>query len=109
MADNEQLIETVRITLLPAEALEAVKPAKIPMLAPKVTGLPREGVRAKFGASEYTLYHEFLQSIYDAVLITDWEGHILDGNTRSTEFLRYEIRELREKTIFDIICGFDAA
>src|ERR1035437_6221032 len=109
MADNEQLIETVRITLLPAEALEAVKPAKIPMLTPKVAGLPREGIRAKFGASEYTLYHEFLQSIYDAVLITDWEGHILDGNARSTEFLGYALSELRDMAIFDVICGFDEA
>lgn len=108
MAHNEQLAQTLRIKL-PVEALEAAKPAKRPKLASKVAGLPREAVRAKLGASEFTLYHEFLQSIYDAVLITDWEGHLLDGNTRSTEFLRYEVRELREKSIFDIIYGFDEA
>ncbi|MDP2989301.1 MAG: ATP-binding protein, partial [Kiritimatiellota bacterium] len=62
---------------------------------------------SKLGASEFTLYREFLQSIYDAVLITDWEGHILDGNARATEFLRYDVRELRAKAIFDIIYGFD--
>ncbi|MCX6992504.1 MAG: ATP-binding protein [Kiritimatiellaeota bacterium] len=108
MAHNEQLAQTLRIKL-PAEALEAAKPAKRPKLASKVSGLPREAVRAKLGASEFTLYHEFLQSIYDAVLITDWEGHLLDGNTRSTEFLRYEVRELRTMTIFDVIYGFDEA
>lgn len=106
MAHNEQLAQTVRIKL-PAEALEAAKPAKGPKLASKAGGLPRETVRTKLGASEFTLYHEFLQSIYDAVLITDWAGHILDGNTRSTEFFRYEVRELRAKAIFDIIYGFD--
>ncbi|MBU0715611.1 MAG: response regulator [Verrucomicrobia bacterium] len=109
MDHNEQLDQTVRITLLPAEALEAAKPAKRPKLTSKTAGRPRETVRAKLGASEFMLYREFLQNIYDAVLITDWEGHLLDGNTRSTEFLRYEVRELREKTIFDIIYGFDEA
>ena len=108
MAHNEQLSQTLRIKL-PAEALEAAQPAKRPKLASKASGLPHATVRAKLGASEFTLYREFLLSIYDAVLITDWEGHILDGNTRSTEFLRYEIRELRAKVIFDIIYGFDKA
>ena len=108
MVHNEQLAQTLRIKL-PAEALETVKPAKRPKLASKASGLPHATVRAKLGASEFTLYREFLLSIYDAVLITDWEGHILDGNTRSTEFLRYEIRELRAKVIFDIIYGFDKA
>ena len=108
MDNGEQLAQTVRIKL-PAEALEVARPTKRPKLASKTAGLPREAVRAKLGASEFTLYHEFLQSIYDAVLITDWEGHLLDGNTRSTEFLRYEVRELREKTISDIIYGLDEA
>jgi len=108
MAHNEQSAQTVRIKL-PVEALEAPHPAKKNKLTPKITDLSREGVRAKLGASEYTLYHEFLESIYDAVLIADWEGHILDGNTRAAEFLRYEIRELRAKTIFDLIYGFDVA
>ncbi|MDD5677616.1 MAG: ATP-binding protein [Kiritimatiellae bacterium] len=107
MANREQLIETVRMTLLSAEALESAKPVKIPKLASKAESLPREAVRGMLGISEYTLYHEFLQGIYDAVLITDWEGRILDGNTRSTEFLHYAVSELREKSIFDIICGFD--
>ncbi len=107
MADNDHLAQTVRIKL-PAEALEADKSMKTPKRALKTPALPRAAVRTKLGASEFTLYHEFLQSIYDAVLITDWEGHILDGNTRSVEFLQYEVRELREKTLFDIIYGFDA-
>lgn len=108
MAHSEQFAQTLRIKL-PPEELEAAQPAKLPRLAPKVAGLPREGVRAKLGASEYTLYHELLQSIYDAVLIADWEGRILDGNVRAVEFLRYEVSELREKTIFDVIYGFDTA
>jgi len=108
MANSEKSIETVRIKL-PAEALEAAKPTKWPKLASKAASLPRTAVRAKLGASEFTLYREFLQSIYDAVLITDWEGHILDGNTRSTEFLRYEVRELRDMAISDVICGFNEA
>ena len=108
MAHDKQLAQTMRIKL-PAEELEAANPAKGPKLVSKATSLPREAVRAKLGASEFTLYHELLQSIYDAVLITDWEGHLLDGNSRSTEFLQYEVRELREKAIGDIIYGFDEA
>jgi PAS domain S-box-containing protein len=109
MANGDQLIETVRLNLLPAEVLEAAKPAKGAKLASKAAGLPREAVRTKLGASEFMLYRELLQSIYDAVLITDWKGHILDGNTRATEFLSYAVRELRDMDIFDVICGFDEA
>lgn len=108
MAYNDQLAQTVRIKL-PAEALEAANPVPWPGPISKAFGLPRETIRAKLGAAEFTLYHEFLQSIYDAVLITDWQGCLLDGNARATEFLRYEVRELHEKTIFDIVCGLDDA
>lgn len=108
MSNNEQLAQTARIKL-PAEALEADNLAQESALISKVTALPREAVRAKLGASEFMLYREFLQSIYDAVLITDWEGHLLDGNTRATEFFRYPLAELRDKSILEIVYGFDEA
>lgn len=108
MPHSEQFAQTLRIKL-PPEELQATQSAKLPKLTPKAAGLPRDGVRAKLGASEYTLYHELLRSIYDAVVITDWDGNIVDGNVRALEFFRYDAHELREKTLGDIVYGFDSA
>ncbi|MBI2439755.1 MAG: response regulator [Lentisphaerae bacterium] len=89
--------------------LEAAEPGISLKPTPKAARLPRETLSAKLGASGYALYQEFLESIYDAVLITDWQGHILDGNARAGEFLRYEVRELCGLAIADIVYGLDEA
>lgn len=104
MASNDQLAKTVRIKL-PAEIQETAEPAP----TPKVARLPQDALRAKLGAAEHKLYKEFLESIYDAVLITNSQGQIVDSNARASEFLRYEISELCALTIFDIAYGLDQA
>ena len=104
---NEQSAQTIRIKLpveMPADECSA-PPGRA---APPTASLPREAVRAKLGASEFTIYREFLQSIYDAVLIADWEGHIVDGNTRSDDFFRYTTPELRAMTLGDIVRGLNS-
>ena len=52
-----------------------------------------------------TIYQQFMQSIYDAVLITDLQGAVVDANGRANEFFLCDLKELCTKTIFDIICG----
>jgi len=62
------------------------------------------GAAADASASKYD---QLLQSMYDASLITDLNGRIMDGNARATEFLLYSRRELKGLTILDIVSGSD--
>ncbi len=98
--------QTMRIEL-PAEEHGAVHPGR-----PQTTGarnVPARSVRSKLRLSEATLYDEFMQSIYDAVVVTDTDGNIVDGNLRAIEFFQYDIHELCRKSIFDIVSGFSAS
>jgi PAS domain S-box-containing protein len=52
-------------------------------------------------------YNELLQSIYDAALICDLEGNIVDANARAIEFLLYKRAEITGMTVFNIISGAD--
>lgn len=52
-------------------------------------------------------YVKILQSIYDAVIITDSDGKIVDFNFRSIDFFGYEELELKGSSIVDIISGAD--
>ena len=59
------------------------------------------------GASQESKYQQLLQSIYDAVLVTDLRGHIVDSNLRASEFLMFSGDELNRMTILDILSGAD--
>jgi PAS domain S-box-containing protein len=50
-------------------------------------------------------YSQLLQSIYDAALITDLDGHIVDSNVRAAEFLGYTSDEFQNLPILDMISG----
>ncbi len=101
MTDLNPLSQTIRIEL-PAAELKALQPAgrqKTPAVRPC-------HVRDKLGPAEATLYDEFMRSIYDAVIITDADGNIMDGNIRAMELFQHELPELCATTIFSLISGF---
>lgn len=50
-------------------------------------------------------YEQLLQGIYDALIITDFDGNILETNLRASELLRYEGREFRQMSVLDLIAG----
>jgi PAS domain S-box-containing protein len=52
-------------------------------------------------------YQELLQSVYDAALITNVSGGILDANVRAIEFLQFEKAELCNMAVYDLIAGAD--
>ena len=52
-----------------------------------------------------SLFRQFLGGMYDAVVITDPNGHILDINTRATEHFGYELDEVLDKHISLYIPG----
>lgn len=54
-------------------------------------------------------YEKLLQSIYDAVLITDSRGRIIDFNSRAVDFMLCDETELEGASILSLISGADAS
>jgi PAS domain S-box-containing protein len=52
-------------------------------------------------------YRELLQGLYDAVLICDHEGHVLEANARAEKLLRTTAAELAGQAAAGVILGFD--
>ena len=67
--------------------------------------LPVRHVRHKLTLEERALYDEFMRSIYDAVIITDDTGRIVDGNPRALDLFHFDLPGLCATTIFNVING----
>lgn len=52
-----------------------------------------------------SLFRQFLGGMYDAVVITDPNGHILDINPRATEHFGYELDDVLDQPISRLIPG----
>ena len=109
MATPEQgsFSRTIRIDLISDLESKAAKGQKIVMA--DSTARHRR-VRTEGDADGRGLYfNELLQNVYDATLITDLQGHILDCNIRAIEFLLHDRSELMRMSLFEIISGADMA
>ena len=106
MPDKEKLSKTMRIDLIPEAPSEPVvgKKKRIVISRP-ARKLERE--RAFDESVEDARYNELLQSVYDAALITDLTGKIVNANVRAVEFFLYDREDLCALTIFDVISGAD--
>lgn len=104
---REKMSQTMRIDLIPDSPSMPLSGRKTryvvapssdhdlpPRAKPEQSGSPSE-------------YQELLQSLYDAALITDMAGTIIDANLRAVEYLLYEKSELLNLTVFDIVSGAD--
>ncbi len=52
-----------------------------------------------------SLFRQFLGGMYDAVVITDPNGHILDINPRATEHFGYELDDVLDQPVSRLIPG----
>lgn len=95
----DALSQTIRIEL-PAGEQDALRSADGNAPA------PRRGVRDSLRPVEETLYDEFMRSIYDAVVIADAGGRIVDGNGRALDLFGLTAPELCAHTIFSLVSGF---
>jgi len=100
MAEVDEFNQTMRITI----PLQAEKTGK---LYPKIKRVLEIDIQSMLGDTGYKLYSDIMLSIYDAVVITDFNGNIVDGNPRALDFFRCEIDQLCKNDIFQIIRGFD--
>lgn len=80
--------------------------------APKTKPQPGEESRLRvvkrpqnMRSDHRNLYRELLQGMYDAVLITDPKGHVIDSNERVAEMLRYQTADMWDMPIEDVVRG----
>ncbi len=105
--DKEKLSQTMRIDLIPdspSKPLPGRKKRYVIAPSPEHETPPRPRPERNERPTEY---QELLQSLYDAALITDMAGKIVDTNVRAVDFLLYEREELQNLTVFDIVSGTD--
>jgi PAS domain S-box-containing protein len=73
----------------------------------KATWSTRQRQTAAAAAATRSRYEELLQSVYDAAVITNPSGRILEVNGRAVEFLRYERATLCSMIFSDVLDGAD--
>jgi len=109
MADKNNLVRTMRIDIHPDLQSESLAKERLERDASHRTGDTTTVVPArKAGKLERSLeYKQLLQCVYDAVIITNSRGRIVDFNTRALDFLRTNEEELLGAKVVHFISGAD--
>jgi len=104
---KDQFSKTMRIDLIPVAPSEPVKGKKRRVVVSKSAEPVLPASSGDEGQVEDTPYQRLLQSVYDAALIADLTGKVVDVNARAEDFLQYERAELCQMTVFEVISGAD--
>lgn len=62
-----------------------------------------------FKSDHRSLYKQLLSGLYDAVLVTDPKGYIIDINARVTEFFQHTLEETWDMPVSDLVPGVSTA
>lgn len=102
MTNKEEFSRTMRIDLIPSvpEGSSGGKDSVV------ISGATGGAARQDADRSE-TNFHKLLQALYDAVIVSDQEGKIVDVNLRAEEFFRYMKSEVTGLSVLDVISGAD--
>ncbi len=112
MMDDRELSHTMRIDLIPDVPANPVAGKKKRIVVSrqtkkfKATPVPN-GAKGRSSADQR--FNEFFQNVYDAALITDIMGVVLDANVRAMTFFQYEQQEFQGLSMSDILSGADQA
>jgi len=101
---KKRFSETMRINIPRPAEVSGEKRKKI--VTKKQTKTVKRASKEK-AAKGPSRYDALLQSIYDAVLITDLDGNIIDANVRAEDALQREKATLCGLRMADLIAGFD--
>jgi PAS domain S-box-containing protein len=106
ISDRDNLSKTIRIDLIPDVPVAPSSGRKrVVIAASGEERVEEQGVaRDNEAASEY---EQLLQSLYDAALITDLDGNIVEANARAIEFFGYDAESFTSLTIFEVVSGAD--
>lgn len=107
MATNDSLARTMRIDILPEfRQIDVEHVNRVPwtMSGAKTTAILS---RTDTGSNRSTDYRKLLESVYDAVLLTDPVGRVVDFNSRAGDFFRCREDQLYNTNIIQLISGSD--
>ncbi len=76
-----------------------------PGLAP-ASAVPRPRA-ARAGGSQKVIYKQLMNGFYDAILIADNKGHVVESNGRAPEFFGYTNEELWDMPASNLIAGLN--
>jgi PAS domain S-box-containing protein len=102
---DKRFSQTMRIDLIPESPTEAVAGKKRVVVADATAQPARMPLETIAGADSQ--YHQLLQSLYDAALVTNPAGIVLDANARAVEFFQCDRSSLLEMSVTDLIAGAD--
>jgi PAS domain S-box-containing protein len=107
MSNNDDFARTMRIDIHPDVQSESMARERLergavqqPADAPVTTTKLGKRVRSPE-------YKNLLQSVYDAVVIANAKGRIIDYNTRALDFFRIDDNKLLGLKVIDLISGAD--
>ena len=106
MTQDREFSTTMRIDLIPDGPSEPVSEKRKRVVISKPSA-ERESVETIAAVDGSTRYEELFQSVYDAAIVCDLRGTIVDVNVRAVEFLHYERAELCGLGIVNVISGAD--
>ncbi|MBT3191951.1 MAG: response regulator [Verrucomicrobia bacterium] len=110
MSDEVAPARTMRINLAASRKRKGAGGRTVTIRQPSsgvgATSFGRQSQEEMAGISS-SPYERLLQSIYDAVLITDSEGAVLECNHRAVDFLQYSQEELQAMPVTRLLCGVD--
>ncbi|NLL84729.1 MAG: PAS domain S-box protein [Lentisphaerae bacterium] len=86
---------------------ESVKDSGVAAGDGKTSSLIGKGDVA-YKSDHRSLYKQLLAGLYDAVLIADPKGHIIDMNARVTEFFGFTLEEAWDMPISELVPGINA-
>jgi PAS domain S-box-containing protein len=89
----------------------APAPVPAPVAAPVAVPVPAPATvvagkgNGPFRQDHRSLYKQLLKGLYDAVLVTDPKGHVIDSNSRMQEFFQYDRNDVWDMEISKLIPG----
>lgn len=112
MAQKQRHKKTTRV-IIPQEVRESFEgaggltPKDIDGDSDSLAGMSPENVRQlRRSAADY---RELVRSIYDGLLITDRDGHVIDANSRAGHLMQYARSEFIGGHVMDFVSGGDRA
>ncbi|MDD4873006.1 MAG: PAS domain-containing protein, partial [Kiritimatiellae bacterium] len=104
---KSKLSQTMRIDLIPDIPAEPVTGQKRVVVSSSPTRKFIKPASRQDKSGEDVKYHALLQSVYDAAIISDFTGQIIDVNLRAVEFFSYSMDDFARLKVFDIVSGSD--
>lgn len=101
----EEKRPTVCINIPPGVRKNPLKSLLVrPLPGPEVKHSPTKSLIL---APAQPTYKDLLQILYDATLISDRQGNVIDLNARALDFFLYTATEIRQARILDLVSGAD--